>query len=212
MSVKTTRIALAAFSLLSLCGAGGGAHAQAAEIGPKRAGVARICIVRPQVELGEQNAADAADSVRALLADYLKGPTIQVASLEARLPAQYALEAEQSDCDFIVAASLELERRRLNAAVGRALENFAWRAPRLSSSSTTSAIVSSVLYSAADFASLVKAKDEVALTFRLNAPGAAQPLVEDTVKRRAKADGEDLVTPAVESAAVAIAAAISAQN
>jgi hypothetical protein len=206
MSFKTTGVALAAFSLLSLCGAAGGAHAQAAEIATKQPGVTRIGIVLPQVELGEQ-AADAAEGVRALLADYLQGPTIDVALLDARLPSQYAIEAEQADCDFVFVASLELKRSRLNAALGKALEDFAWRAPRLSSSSTTSAIVSSVL-SAADFASLIKAKDEVVLAFRLSAVGAAEPIVEDTVKQRAKSDGEDLVTPAVESAAVAIGAAV----
>jgi hypothetical protein len=209
MSFKTTGVALTAFSLLALGGAAGGAHAQAAEVPTKPPGVTRIGIVRPQVELGEQNDADAADGVRALFADYLQGPTIEVALLDARLPSQYAIEAEQADCDFVIVASLELKRSRLNAAFGKALENIAWRAPRLSSSSTTSVIVSSVLSSAADFASSIKAKDEVELAFRLSPLGAAAPIVEDTVKRRAKSDGEDLVTPAVESAAVAIGAAVA---
>jgi hypothetical protein len=145
MSFKTTGVALAAFSLLSLCGAAGGAHAQAAEAPAKQPGVTRVGIVRPQVELGEQAPAEAADSVRALLADYLKGPTIDVALLDARLPSQYAIEAEQADCDFVLVASLEIKRSRLGAVFGKALEDIARRAPRLSSSSTTSAIVSSVL-------------------------------------------------------------------
>jgi hypothetical protein len=207
MSFKTTGVALAAFSLLSLCGA---AHAQTAEASAKQPGVTRVGIVQPQVELGEQTPADAADGVRALLADYLRGPTIDVALLDARLPSQYAIEAVQADCDFVLVASLELKRSRLNAVVGKALNDLAWRAPRLSSSSATSAIVSSVL-SAADFASFIKAKDEVELVFRLTAVGAAKPIVEDTVKQRAKSDGEDLVTPAVESAAVAIGAAVVAR-
>jgi hypothetical protein len=207
MRFTTTGIAVAAFGLLSLCGAVSGAQAQAAEAQAKQPGVARIGIVRPQVDLGEQSGADAADGVRALLADYLRGPTIEVALLEARLPSQYAIEAERAGCDFVLTASLGLKRSRLSGAFGKALQDLASRAPRLPSSSATSAIVSSVL-SQADFASLTKAKDEVELAFRLSAVGAATPIVEDTVKQRAKSDGEDLVTPAVESAAVAIGAAV----
>jgi hypothetical protein len=208
MSFKTTGAALAVIGLLTLCSAAGGAHAQPAEAPAKQPGVTRIGIVRPHVELGAQNAADAADNVRALLADYLQGPTIEVALLDARLPSQYAIEAKQAGCDFVLVASLALERGRFNGALGKALDNIAWRAPHLSSSATTSVLVSSALYFAADFAGSIKAKDELELEFRLSAVGAAQPLLENSVKRRAKSDGEDLVTPAVESVAVEIGAAV----
>jgi hypothetical protein len=59
-----------------------------------------------------------------------------------------------------------------------------------------------------DFATAVRTKDELTLTYRLEGADGAK-LVEKTEKRKAESDGEDLLTPLVERAAEAIAAAVT---
>ena len=51
----------------------------------------------------------------------------------------------------------------------------------------------------------VKAKDEITLDFRLvPAAGGPTPKAADTLKAKAKHDGEDVLTPLVERAAAAV--------
>ena len=71
------------------------------------------------------------------------------------------------------------------------------------------AIATSVLNTATDIAASVKAKDEMALDYQLLAVGSTKPLLERKEKRRAKTDGEDLLTPLVEAAADAVGTVIS---
>jgi hypothetical protein len=181
-----------------------------AQLPQKQAGVVRIGIVQPQVRMGSEASPDAADSVRRILAEYLQGPTIEVALLGARLASQYAIEAAQAECDFVLTLSVAHERGRMNEMLGKALDTLASRAP-VSSGDATSAILSGVVYSAADFAASTKAKDQLQLDYRLAVVGAAQPVLEDSEKRRAKSDGEDLLTPLVEAAAEAVGAAVTTQ-
>jgi hypothetical protein len=181
-----------------------------AQLPPKQAGVVRIGIVQPQLRMGSDGSPDVADSVRRILAEYLQGPTIEVALLGARLASQYAIEAAQAECDFVLTLSVTHERGRMNDMLGKALDTLAARAP-VSSGDATSAILTGVVYSAADFAASTKAKDQLQLDYRLAVVGAAQPVLEDTEKRRAKSDGEDLLTPLVEAAAEAVGAAVTTQ-
>jgi hypothetical protein len=59
-----------------------------------------------------------------------------------------------------------------------------------------------------DFASSTKTKDELSLTYHLES-AAGKVLVDETEKRKAQSDGEDLLTPVVEKAAEAVAAAVA---
>lgn len=179
-----------------------------AQLPPKQAGVVRIGIVQPQLRMGSEASPDAADSVRRILAEYLQGPTIEVALLGARLASQYAIEAAQAECDFVLTVSVTHERGRMNEVLGKALGSLATHAP-VSSGGAGSAILTGVVYSAADFAASIKAKDQLQLDYLLAAVGAAQPVLQDTEKRRAKSDGEDLLTPLVEAAAEAVGAAVT---
>jgi hypothetical protein len=181
----------------------------------KQPGVIRIGLVKPKVQVGTEEAPNAADSVRNILAEYLQGPTIEVALLSARLPSQYLIEARQAECDYILASTLAHQRGGLTSKLGESLGKLAHYAPYVpGGGSVSSAVVSGVLLTAADFAASIKAKDVMRLEYRLDtvaadAASARKPLLEDTGKRKAKADGEDLLTPLVEGAAEAVGEALS---
>jgi hypothetical protein len=59
-----------------------------------------------------------------------------------------------------------------------------------------------------DYAMASRQKDELTLTYRLEDAGG-KVLVEDSEKRKAKAHGEDLLTPVAQKAAEAIAEAVA---
>jgi hypothetical protein len=180
-------------------------------IPPKAPGVVRIGLVKPKVQMGSGDAAQSAEAVRGILADYLSGPTIEVALLNARLPSQFAEEARQADCDFTLTSALVHRRAGEGGSVlGKALGNFAGHGGYIpGSDAVKTVIVSGVMKTAADFASSIKAKDEMRLEFQLDSPGASKPLLKQSAKARAAADGEDLLTPLVEKAAEAVGAALS---
>jgi hypothetical protein len=177
----------------------------------KAPGVVRIGVVKPKVQMGGGDAAQAADAVRNILAEYLSGPTIEVALLNARLPSQFAEEARQADCDYTLSAEVVHRRGGDGGALGKAIGNFTggYGGYIPGGSAVQSAIVSGVVRTAADLASSTKAKDEMRLEYRLHALGASKPVLTKTAKARASADGEDLLTPLVENAAEAVGAAVA---
>jgi len=62
-----------------------------------------------------------------------------------------------------------------------------------------------VIYTAADIANSVKAKDELTLEYRLQRAGnSGPPISAQTLKAKAKSDGEDLVSKLTGQAASAI--------
>lgn len=205
--IRTTAVIATVLGLSWLFAAG---HVQAqTDAPPKKPGTVRIGVVKPQVMMGGEEQPGVADSVRTILTEYLRGPTIDVAVISARLESQYTIEAQQAGCDFLLVTSVTHERGKSSKLLSRALGNLAYYAPR-TSSATANAVIGTALYTASDFASSIKAKDEMALAYRVDAVGGAQSVVANTVERRAKSDGEDLLTPLVENAAAAIGAAITA--
>jgi hypothetical protein len=172
---------------------------------PKAAGVTRIGIVQPKVSMAGADSAQASESVRNILAQYLQGPTIEVALLASRLPSQYLIEARQAECDFVLATTLN-HRSGSQSGAGRnalgALSNYAPYVPGADYAKT--AIATAVLQSAQDFAANVRARDEMQLDYKLQAIDGAKVVVEKSSRRKAKSDGEDLLTPLAEGAAEAV--------
>ena len=61
-------------------------------------------VALPRAQLGQPNgaSADVAEPVRQALMSYLKGPVIEVIALEARIPVQIAAEAKEKGCAFVL--------------------------------------------------------------------------------------------------------------
>ena len=186
----------------------GVSRAQDAQLPAKQAGMVRIGIVQPKVLIGTNDASQAADSVRNILAGYLQGPTIEVALLSARLPSQYGVEAHRAECDYVLTTTLT-HRRGSQGGIGSTLDRVARTTPYFPGVDyAKSAVVTGVLSTASDIAASIKAKDEMLLEYQLHAVGSTDTLLEKSEKRRAKSDGEDLLTPLAEHAAESVGAAM----
>jgi CheY-like chemotaxis protein len=179
----------------------------------KKAGAVRIGIVTPKAQMTGSDAARAAEALRNTFAKYLNGPTIEVVALTARMPSQALEEAKGSGCDYVLHTSLTHKKGGGGGGMfGKALGNIAGAAVghipinTAGDAAARSAAITGI-YTTANIAGSVKAKDELTLDYKLEATDAAKPGVAKVEKAKAKSDGEDVLTPLIEKAAESIVAA-----
>jgi hypothetical protein len=179
-------------------------------VGPKQPGVVRVGVALPRVSaVGDgMNSQALAEAVRNTFVTYLKGPALEVVALDARLAAHAEAEARQKECDFIVSADVAHKK---GASFGGFLKKAApvmdvvpYGGSTAGAVATTAARVA--VYTAADLAASVKAKDELTLDYRLQ-PANGGASVARAIKAKAKSDGEDIISATVEQAAAAVLAA-----
>jgi hypothetical protein len=184
---------------------------------PATPGRAHICLAPSSVETASGTAAQAMSAVRETFTSYLTGPTLEVAPLNARLPSQAREEAKASNCPYLLLTTLKQVHKGggnglLSRVAGSAVQQGAYSAGE-ATGSTVGRIAGNAAGGAAgaaayDYGSTTKSKDELTLTSHLESADG-KVLVDMTAKRKAESDGEDMLTPLVEKAATAVAAAVS---
>jgi hypothetical protein len=186
------------------------ADASAATLGAKRAGVLRVGVVATRATAaGEGISASAlADAVRHTLINHLKAPTIEVVALEAHVPQQAATEATQKECDLVLYSTVAHKK-----GGGGGFGGFLRKAAPIvdivptgtgASSVAADVAVRTTIYTAADFAASIKAKDELTLEYKLQRANDSTQVAAQTLKAKAKSDGDDLISQLVEQATAAI--------
>lgn len=178
---------------------------------PKKEGAVRICQVMPKAQVTTGSAAQAAEAVRNTFAGYLTGPRFEIASLNARLPSQAMEEAQQSQCDYVLYASMTQKKGgggMFSRGIGNVVGAAAGHVPvsTAGEAAARGAVVTGI-HTTANIASNIKAKDEIRLDYKLEAVSGARPALSKTEKAKATSDGEDVLTPLIERAAEAILAA-----
>lgn len=179
---------------------------------PKKPGAIRIGIVQPRMDMGPAGA-NAGEALRVLLSQYLSGPTLEAVPLTAMLPIQAAAEGQQKQCDYILYATLS-QKKSGGLGLLKSAQSMAGMVPMLGMTGRTGAIVGqaaaqTALSAAGQVASGVKAKSEVSFEYQIIAPGATSRLAADSEKTKAQSDGQDVITPMVEHAAMAIISAFA---
>ena len=168
---------------------------------PKKPGVLRIGLLLPKVQMSAGNAAQAAEGLRTTFASYLKGPNIEVVTLSAME------EARQSQCDYILSASMNVKKGGSGSMFGRAIGNIAGSAaghiPGGGSAATGAARSGAItgVYTTAAIANSIKARDEVTLEYKLDQVEPAKTALANKDKAKASTDGEDVIAPLVQKAA-----------
>lgn len=179
--------------------------------------VAQICLAPASVEAAP-NGVDPVEAVSAAFSTFLNGPTLAVQPLSSRLQSQARQEAKLANCSFLLLTTVKHERKTggsgfLGRMAGGAVQQGAWAATGAVGGSTVGRVVAGAAAGAAsssinDYAMASRQKDELTLTYRLE-NAAGKVLVEESEKRKAKADGEDLLTPIAQEASEAIAEAVA---
>ena len=175
----------------------------------------RICLAPAGIEGSSGSATAAIDATRETFIAYLTGPSLAAEPLKARLASQVREEARQATCPYLLLTTLkQVQKRGGGGVLGRmaagAAQQGAWEAG-VSSGSAVGRVAGQAAYGAAgqaayDYAVGIHNKDELTLSYRLESLDG-KVLLDKQEKRKAKSDGEDLLTPMVQTAAEAIVAA-----
>ena len=180
----------------------------------KKPGVIRIGLVLPKVQVNAGNPAQQAEGVRNGFAQYLKGSNVEVMNLSASLPSAVIEEARQNQCDYVLYVSMTVKKGGGGSMFGRAIGNIAGSAaghiPGGGSAATGAARSAAItgVYTTAAIAASIKAKDELSLEYKLDKTETASTTVSNTAKAKAKSDGDDILSPLIESAAQTIVSTI----
>jgi outer membrane lipoprotein SlyB len=193
------------------------APAAAQDPAPAGPAVAQICLAPASVEAAP-NGVDPVAAVGAAFSTFLNGPTLAVQPLSSRLQSQARQEAKLAGCGFLLLTTVKHERKTggggiLGKMAGGAVQQGAWAVSGSVGGSMAGRVAAGAVAGAAsstinDYAMSSRQKDELTLTYRLE-DGNGKVLVEDSEKRKAKADGEDLLTPIAQKAAEAIAEVVA---
>jgi len=180
------------------------------------ASVTRICLAPASVEASTGSANAAVDAVRETFTAFLTGPSLRAQPLTARLASQVRQEAKQAGCPYLLLTALKhVQNRGGGGLLGRmaagAAQQGAWEAG-VASGSAVGRVAGQAAYGAAgqaayNYAATIHNKDEMTLEYRLETAAGAT-VIEKQDKRKAKQDGEDLLTPLAKSAAEQIAGAV----
>lgn len=169
---------------------------------------ARVCIAPVSVQMAGISNDDAVAALRERLTTFLAGPSVKVEALSARLEAHARDEARQKKCGFVFFTSVNQERRTrgtggmLGRLTSGAIEGGANHVAVRGDSVATRVLASAAAGSVhnVDFGLATQSSDKLTLDARLeNIDGTQLSQTKET--RKAKSDGEDLLTPLIERAA-----------
>jgi hypothetical protein len=173
-----------------------------------------LAVVLPSVHGVDGSATEVASGVRDLFVSFLNGPALRTIVLEARLPAQAAIEARQKGCDLMLLTTMTRKRdggSKLGGVLGQAAGTAAWHLPYGAAGTLARGAAIAGAQAATTLASDTRRKDEVRLEYRVGAPDAVASVKPVSSKAKARADGEDLLTPLVERSSAEIFAAATAK-
>jgi hypothetical protein len=148
-----------------------------------------------------------AEPIRTMLIQYLNGPGLEIVPMTAMLPTQIDEEAKEKTCDYILYSSVTQKK-----SGGMSFLKAATMASSLTpigamagaTRAATAAAGTAAVAQAATVSSAVKAKTEYTLAYKLMATGNPSPVLSSAATAKAKSDGEDVVTPLIQQAAMAI--------
>jgi hypothetical protein len=184
----------------------------AAKPGPKKPGVVRVGIVSPKSQMPNTSGMiNISEPVREGLIHYIDGPLVEAIPLSAGIAVQYEAEASQKDCDYILTSTVTAKKGggggfvRLLASAGPAASLM----PMLGmaggvSGAIAGATASTAVSALASTSSFVHAKDEVTSEYHVFSVSGQNDQPSNTLKSKAKEDGEDVLTPLIEQASTSI--------
>lgn len=173
----------------------------------------RIGIVQPAVHLGEPAAGEnIADALQKLIAQYLRGPSLELISIAAMSPLNVDEEARQKACDYVLFSTLTQKASTSRFGMLKKAAPFAAMIPGVGAVAGIGGVIAGTAASTAELGSLVKAKTEEVFEYRLMTPLSNPPVLANSLKAKAKNDGEDIITPLVTQADAAILANLSGKK
>jgi hypothetical protein len=184
-------------------GAGSGASKTSAATGAKRAGVVRIGVALTKTIAAADyvDASALADAVRNMLVNNLNGSAVEVVALESRQTQGVESEAKQKECDYVLYSTVA-HKKGGGGGFGGFLKK---------SAAIAGGVVAPIESNGqGGVAGSLKARDELTLEYKLQR--GADSVVANTLKGKAKSDGDDIISQLAGQAATAVRAAAAASK
>jgi hypothetical protein len=193
---------------------------------PKKEGIKRIGVVSPKAQMGHGTSLqDASEPIKQTIISYLSGPGFEIVALSGKIPAQNTAEAKEKQCDYILFTSVTHKKggsgfggfMKLAAPVAGMIPNLSAMGGA-SGGAMTGMVTQTVLQAATEATtqqnaaqeianisgSSIKAKDEITMEYKLFSSSDNAQLIANTLKLKAKQNGEDVITRLVEQLATTI--------
>jgi hypothetical protein len=185
-------------------------QAQTVENGAKKIRVGLAAVKTASVGEG-LDAQQFSVGIQSLISEYLKSPKIEIVALEARLPTAIETEIKEKSLDYVVFVTASHKKGgggfgKMFSAVAPALGQIAPMAGMGGSvaGAVAGQVASTAIMTAATMSQNVKAKDAVELNVTMQKPLDKSNVLTKQFKAKAKANGEDIITPLIEQTAQAI--------
>ena len=199
-------------------------------LGPKAQGKIRIGVAPPDAQLGQGNnaGADYSTPIRNAEVAFMNGPAVEIAALDSHIAMQLQAEAQQKQCDYILYSSVAVKHSSgggfgkfmkmaapvasmvpmagMGGGVGGAV---AAQTAGMAASVAAQAAQQQAINQLAGFNGQIKSKDDVTMQYQLVRTGGTSPVVQNTLKGKAKSDGEDVLSPLLQQAATSVLAEVS---
>ena len=190
-------------------------------LGPKAPGKIRIGIAPAQAQLGQGNnaQADYATPIRNAIIFMMAGPAVEIAALDARIPIQVQAEAQQKQCDYILMSGVTVKHgggslgkfmkagnmaANMNPMVMMTKSMSTMAASQAAAQAAAMTSQQQAVNQLSNFNGQIKSKDDVTVDYQLYAIGQAGPKLQNSLKGKAKSDGEDVLTPLIQQTATNI--------
>jgi hypothetical protein len=177
----------------------------------------KIGIVMPKANFTAEGVDNAqmALGVREAVASYFQGTEVEIVPLEARIPQTLADEAREKGCAYIL--NVAVSQKKGGGGFGKAFSKIA---PVASSvvpmagiaggvaGSVAGSVAQSAIIGVGQMSGSTKAKDTFTLEYSLTAAEGGAVKLSNSLKAKAKSDGEDVLSPMFEKMAEAILASV----
>jgi hypothetical protein len=191
-------------------------------LGPKTSGKIRIGVAPPDAQVGQGNNAggDYSTPIRNAEIALMSGPAIEIAPLDSHIAMQLQAETAQKQCDYIMYSAVTVKHNQ-----GGGFGKFAHMGSLAASMTPMGAMAHGMggavaaqaagvamsqmaqqqaMNQLAGFNGQIKSKDDVSVDYQLVPTGQTSPLLQNTLKGKAKSNGEDVLTPLLTQAATEV--------
>jgi hypothetical protein len=199
-------------------------------LGPKASGRIRIGVAPPDAQLGQGNnaGADYSTPIRNAEVALMSGPAVEIAALDSHIAMQLQAEAQQKQCDYILYSSVAVKHSSgggfgkfmkmaapvasmvpmagMGGGVGGAM---AAQTAGMAASVAAQAAQQQAINQLSGFNGQIKSKDDVTVQYQLVPTGQTSPVAQNTLKGKAKSDGEDVLSPLLQQAAASVLTEVS---
>lgn len=173
----------------------------------------RVGVTLPKTQFAEGvDNVQMAAGLRELVGQYFKGTTVEVVALDAKLPELIGEEAKEKKCAYILQVAVA-QKKGGSGAMGvfkKVAPVLVAVVPMAGMAGAAGAIAGSVaqsaIYSTANMASATKSKDQFIFEYSLTSAGDGAVKAGESLKVKAKSDGEDILSPLVEKMAEKVVA------